>query len=154
MQRGSELVALQLEDIQVTGKRIVVCIQKVKNDQLSRGSKVYIDATGSAVCLVRLLQQWLAVQGRQPGLLFTNVSGQPLSTSAISSICQRMVAVAGQKELVMLHSLRIGGATAVVEGSLMCEQTMTIGGWNSGAVDRYLRAQELAMVGVSRRMGL
>jgi len=64
-----------------------------------------------------------------------------------------MVQAAGRTEKVSSHSLCIGGATAAIEGGLTREQTMTIGGWNSEAVNRYLRARELAVMQVSQRMG-
>jgi integrase len=153
MRRGSELAALRVEDVTIDGERACVRVRKAKNDQLGRGHEVFIDASGSAACPVRLLKEWLRVRGTRPGLLFTACGGRPLSTSTISAVCQRMVAAAGRSEVVTSHSLRIGGATAAVEGGLTREQAMTIGGWESDAVDRYLRARELAAEGVSHRMG-
>jgi hypothetical protein len=50
--------------------------------------------------------------------------------------------------------LRIGGATATMEGSMTVEQVMTIGGWRSNAVLRYIRAHETASVGASLWMGM
>jgi hypothetical protein len=55
--------------------------------------------------------------------------------------------------VVTLHSLRIGSATAAVEGGLTREQAMTISSWESDTVDHYLQARKLATAGVSSKMG-
>lgn len=135
------------------GERACVRVRKAKNDQLGHGHKVFINAMGSAACPVRLLKEWLRVRGMRPGLLFMACGGRPLSTSAISAVCQWMVAAVGRPEVVMSHLLCIGGAMVAVEGGLTREQAMTIGGWESDAVDHYLQAHELVAEGVLRWMG-
>jgi hypothetical protein len=65
-----------------------------------------------------------------------------------------MVEEAGIDTKVSLHSLQIGGATAVLEGGMSKEQIMAIGGWRSGAVERYLQAREGMVVNATSRMGL
>ncbi|ELR13539.1 integrase domain containing protein [Acanthamoeba castellanii str. Neff] len=145
MRRASELAGLCLEDVELGDGGLRVCIRKAKNDQLGKGQLVFIEPTGRATCPVRLFR--LFVQWRGLG-------GGVMSSSAISAVCQRMVAAAGLSAQVSSHSLRIGGATAAVEGGMTREQVMTIGGWRSDAVNSYLRARELPSMAVSRRMGL
>jgi len=65
-----------------------------------------------------------------------------------------MVAEAGLQVRVSSHSLQIGGATAAMMAGLTREQIMTIGGWNSAVVDRYLQALEMTRLRVSARMPL
>lgn len=95
MQQGSELVALQVKDLSISSEQACVWVRKAKNNQLGCGHKIFINATGSAACLVQLLKEWLRVRSTQLGLLFTACSRWPLSTSAISAMCQQMVATAG-----------------------------------------------------------
>ena len=66
----------------------------------------------------------------------------------------RDVKMAGFTTKVSSHSLRIGGATAAMMAGISREQIMSIGGWSSSAVDRYLRAVEITRLHVSDRMGL
>lgn len=76
-----------------------------------------------------------------------------LSSSAISTVCRRMVQSAGLDVSVSSHLLRIGGATAAMDGGLSKEQIMAVGGWKSAAVECYLRACEGMQKGLTRRMG-
>jgi hypothetical protein len=65
-----------------------------------------------------------------------------------------MVANAGMPVQVSSHSLRIGGATAAMEGGLTKEQIMTVSGWRSEAMELYLRTHEVVVAqGASSRMG-
>ncbi len=85
---------------------------------------------------------------------FKSVRGAPLSPSTVSSICKRIVKLAGRLENVSSHSLWIGGATAALQGGLSKEQIMAVGGWSSHVAERYLRAAEVAQMRTSVRMGL
>jgi len=157
MRRASELSALQLSDIQwrpAVGA-LWVFIARSKVDQTGKGMEIYIEPVkGSPTCPVRLFWKYLEWRGQEEGLLFKAAQGGRLSTQAITSICQRMVVAANLQVKVSSHSLRIGGATAAMMAGLTREQIMTIGGWSSTAVDRYLQAVEITRLKVSARMGL
>jgi site-specific recombinase XerD len=114
---------------------------------------VFVEATGSATCPVRLFECYMEWRGLAEGLLFTTRTGSMMTPAAITSVCRRIISAVGGEERVSSHSLRIGGATAAIEGGLTKEQVMTVGGWKSEAVNLYLHAREVAGVGASRRMG-
>jgi hypothetical protein len=63
-----------------------------------------------------------------------------LTSSAILSICKRMVDTVGLDAVVSSHLLHISGASAAMITGLGQVQIMAIGGWQSDAVDCYLRA--------------
>jgi integrase len=155
MRRAGELAAIMWEDITWEGdSNMRLRIRRSKTDQLGQGHDVFIEGSHSPQCPVRLLRLLQAHTGLQRGRVFQSVTGAALTASAISSICKRMVAAAGLSARVSSHSLRIGGATAAMEGGLSKEQVMVIGGWQSNAVERYLRAREAAIEGTTVRMGL
>jgi hypothetical protein len=77
-----------------------------------------------------------------------------MSLGAITAVCRRMVEAVGGDEKVSSHLLRIGGATAAIEGGLTKEQVMTVGGWRSEAINLYLHVREVAGVDASQHMGL
>jgi len=157
MRRASELSALRLCDVKwrpVMGA-LSIFIARSKVDQTGKGTEIYIEPVEDCcTCPVRLFWKYLEWRGREKGLLFGAAQGGRLSTQAITSICQRMVAAAGLQVRVSSHSLRVGGATAAMMAGLTREQIMTIGGWSSAAVDRYLPALEMTRLRVSARMGL
>jgi hypothetical protein len=128
-------------------------IRRSKMDQLGQGHDVFIEGSHSPQCPVRLLRLLQAHTSLQRGRVFQLVTGAALTASAISLICKRMVAAAGLSARVLSHSLRIGGATAAMEGGLSKEQVMVIGGWQSNAIEWYLCAREAAIEGTTVRMG-
>jgi integrase len=154
MRRAAELARLRMEDVVFRGGLLRVWIARSKTDQLAKGMEIVIEPMGQDTCPVMLMRQFLRWRGSGSGLLFRSSTGGKLSSGAISSICQRMVKACGRKEVVSSHSLRIGGATAAVEGGLMREKVMTIGGWTSDAINCYLQARELPEKAVSHHMGL
>jgi integrase len=155
MRRAGELGALEWADVvDVSDREIKVCVRKSKTDQTGKGHDIYIEATGEPTCPIRLLRGYKAMCADTTGRVFRSTTGGPLSSSAVSSVCRRVVAAAGLTAAVSSHSLRIGGATAAMEGGLSKEQIMAIGGWKSNSVERYLRARETAALGTSQRMGL
>ncbi len=83
-----------------------------------------------------------------------NKNGDQLASSAISSIVRKAANAVGIQGHFSSHSLRIGEATAALEGGLTKEQIKAIGGWTSESVDRYIRAREASQIGVSSKMGL
>jgi hypothetical protein len=127
-----------------------VFVRSSKVDQAGRGFKIFVEPTPARWCAVRLWRRYTAsVAGSPPSLLFRSITGAPLTSSAISSICKRMVDAAGLDAVVSSHSLRIGGASAAMIAGLGRAQIMAIGGWQSDAVDRYLRAFEVTRMGAS-----
>ena len=112
-----------------------------------------MEATGGDICPVKLLREYLQWRGDQPGPLFLDHKGGQLSTGAISSLVRRMAKENGFDGCYSSHSLRIGGATAAMEGGMSKEQIQAIGGWTSEAVQRYLRAREAMQLRASHCMG-
>ena len=63
------------------------------------------------LCPVRAMQQYLAVRGDAPGLLFSLKSGIPLQRSKFDKTLHLTVKTCGLQGRYLGHSFRIGAAT-------------------------------------------
>ena len=115
--RRSELVALQLADVQLVKEGARITVRHSKTDQEGEGQTIAIP-NGQAILPVARLKAWLAVRGEGPGPLFTRfasrgeMTGLPMSDRAIARIVQKYAALAGlDPTTVGGHSLRAGFLT-------------------------------------------
>lgn len=76
-----------------------------------------------------------------------------VSTSAFSKWEKQVAEFAGLRGRFSGHSVRIGGATAAMEGSMTLAQIRAIGDWESKTVLLYLRLVESSQLGASIKMG-
>jgi integrase len=115
--RRSELVGLNVEDIETTADGSKVLIRRSKTDQEGQGQTVGI-ARGAKLCPVAALEAWLAASGITSGPIFRRVNrhGQVLpgrlEPRAVAVVVQRYASVAGlDAARYGGHSLRAGLAT-------------------------------------------
>ena len=115
--RRSELVALQLADVQLVKEGARVTIRSSKTDQEGEGQVIAIP-NGQTILPVARLKAWLAVRGDAPGPLFVRFAAHgamtelPMSDRAIARIVQKYAALAGlDASSVGAHSLRAGFLT-------------------------------------------
>lgn len=115
--RRSELVALQLADVQMVEQGARITIGSSKTDQEGEGQVIAIPS-GQTILPVARLKAWLAVRGEAPGPLFTRfaahgaMTDSPMSDRAIARLVQKYAALAGlDPQTVGAHSLRAGFLT-------------------------------------------
>ena len=115
--RRSELVALQLADVQLVKEGARITIRSSKTDQEGEGQVIAIPH-GTTILPVARLNAWLAVRGEAPGPLFTRFAARgeltdlAMSDRAIARIVQKYSALAGlDPTKVGGHSLRAGFLT-------------------------------------------
>lgn len=115
--RRSELVALQLADVQLVKRGARITIRSSKTDQEGEGQVIAIP-NGQTILPVARLKAWLAVRGEGPGPLFTRFSANgvltdlPMSDRAIARLVQKYAALVGlDPATVGGHSLRAGFLT-------------------------------------------
>jgi integrase len=90
--RRSELVGLNIEDVEFTPEGAILTIRKSKTDQEGRGREVAIGyAKRADLCPVRALQAYLHALGRTSGPLFVSMrksqyTQNRLSTDAVARI--------------------------------------------------------------------
>jgi integrase len=150
--RRSEVRALDVSDVQLVRKGVLVTIRKSKTDQEGRGRQVGVFA-GKRVstCPQRALRVWLHVRGREPGALFLGRNGGGrLTGAAVSNVVKRCVKLIGlDARRYGAHSLRAGCVTAAAEAGMPDSLIMQRTGHRSvQTVSKYVRPASVFSVDV------
>ncbi|OHV36946.1 MULTISPECIES: tyrosine-type recombinase/integrase [Pseudofrankia] len=150
--RRSELVGLDMADIEVTPDGLVLSVRSSKTDQEGLGALVGL-AYGSyrPTCPVRAWQAWAAAARLTAGPAFRginrhgHVGAGRLHPGSVARIVQRRAAAAGLDPADFAgHSLRSGFATAAARAGVNDRAIMRQGRWRSASsLDSYVRAGRL-----------
>ncbi len=161
--RRSELVALDVENLNFTREGLIVTIMKSKTDQEAAGRCIGIPY-GSHIesCPVRSLQLWLEASGIEVGPLFRSVNRHGnlqegrLSDKAVALIVKRTAEAAGlDSSKYSGHSLRAGLATSAAAAGVSERAIMAQTGHKSEAmVRRYIREGSLFLNNAACSLGL
>ncbi|EZP68587.1 Phage integrase [Novosphingobium resinovorum] len=115
--RRSELVALQLADIQLVDQGLTVRVGHSKTDQEGEGATIAVPA-GKVLHPVAHLNAWLTVRGGAPGPLFTRVGTrgeftlEAMSDRSVARLVKSYAKMQGlDPETIAGHSLRAGFLT-------------------------------------------
>ncbi len=145
--RRSELVGLNIEDVEFVPEGAILTIRKSKTDQEGRGREVAIGyAKRADLCPVRALQAYLKALGRTQGALFVSMhksqyTQKRLSTYAVALIVKDYADRIGldPRQFSGL-SLRAGFVTtAALLGATEDEIALQTGHKSPKAVWRYIR---------------
>ncbi len=116
--RRSELVALNVDDVEITAEGCVIAIRRSKTDQTAVGRKIRIDRGLWEWCPVTALEAWLVQSDIKVGGIFRrvhrhgNISAARLSGDAVSVIVKDRAARIGLRPHEYSgHSLRAGFVT-------------------------------------------
>jgi integrase len=136
--RRSELVALDLADIEESDAGLRLTIRQSKTDQDDEGATIAI-AHGTIACPVRALRAWLDAAGIESGALFRAVnkagavaSGR-LTDRSVANIIKSMVGSIAST--FSGHSLRSGFLTSAASNGASIFKMMDVSQHKS--VDRY-----------------
>lgn len=149
--RRSELVALNVADIEHVRRGIVLYLRHSKTDQDGEGQKIAIPFGRTRWCPVAALDAWLQTSGISEGAIFRpvdrheRVRNARLSGEAVSIVVRERVAAAGLDPAGYSgHSLRAGFATSAAQAGV---QAWRIKAQTRHASDamlaRYVREGEL-----------
>ena len=115
--RRSELVGLELRDVEFVEEGLRLTLRHSKTDQEGEGQVVAVPS-GKTLKPVERLTAWLAVRGSAPGPLFYQIDPQgrltdmPMSDRSIARLIQKYAGRVGlDPETVAGHSLRAGFLT-------------------------------------------
>jgi integrase len=141
--RRSELVALELTDIERTERGLLITITKSKTDQEGKGRTVAVVPGRSAeTCPIKALDRWLEAAGVGQGRVFRRVDrhgnvGQELGTRAVGEIVKRLAKKAGLDPARFgAHSLRAGFVTGAAERGASIDRIMDVTGHTSASMIR------------------
>ncbi|MEO0487388.1 MAG: site-specific integrase [Pseudomonadota bacterium] len=123
--RSSELVGLDLTDIEEVREGLVLHLRRSKTDQTGQGRKIGIPLGRTRHCPVAALSSWLCVLASEDGPIFRpvdrhgNVQPDRLRSDAVSTILRNRLANAGIiPEGYSGHSLRAGLATSAIKAGV------------------------------------
>jgi integrase len=161
--RRSELVALDVRDLEQTSEGLVVCIRRSKTDQEGEGRKVGIpEGSDPATCPIRGVEQWLSAANIRSGPVFRvmNRHGQVLpnrlSGEGVAIVVKRSVEKLGYNPALFSgHSLRAGLATSAAAAGKGERAIMNQTGHRSvTTVRRYIRDGNLFRENAADGLGL
>jgi site-specific recombinase XerD len=158
--RRSELVALDLRDIEFREDGLKVTIRKSKTDQEGAGQVIGI-ARGSKLCPIRAIEEWIAAAGITDGAIFRHVDRhgrilERMKPEAVALVVKRYAAVAGLDPAKYAgHSLRAGLVTqAAINGVQEMAIMRQTRHKSSEMLRKYVRDASLFRENASARVGL
>jgi integrase len=149
--RRSELVALDVEDLEFQRNGVVVTLRRSKTDQEGESRRIGVPYGSSELtCPVRALQGWLELGAIIEGPVFRavdrhgNLGGQ-LGDHAVARLVKEHAVLVGLDPTRYAgHSLRAGLATSAADGGASDRAIMRQTGHRSAAmVNRYVREGRL-----------
>lgn len=149
--RRSELVALEVQDVEFTTKGALVRIRRSKTDQEARGREVAVPLGRTRHCPIAALKDWLTFAGIETGAIFITVNkhghllNSRMSGEAASNVVKVRVADAGFDPANFSgHSLRAGFVTAAaLAGASTYKIRETTGHRSESGLAPYLRTINL-----------
>ncbi|MDN8035515.1 site-specific integrase [Burkholderia vietnamiensis] len=123
--RRSELVALDVQDLNFVEHGLIVHVRRSKTDQTGEGHKIAVPHGRTAACPVKAVACWLQTASLTEGAIFRPIgkSGaiQPvrLSSQSVAMILRQRAAAAGLSITnLSAHSLRAGLATSAAQAGV------------------------------------
>lgn len=149
--RRSELIGLDVTDIEYARQGIIITLRRSKTDQEGVGRKIGIPHGRTKHCPVAALTDWLTRSGITNGAIFRPINRhgqlQPdhLSGDAVSEVIRERLAAAGvDPEGYSGHSLRAGFATSAAQAGASTLKIRAQTGHSSDAMlARYVREADL-----------
>lgn len=147
--RRSELVALDVSDIEETDDGLLITVRKSKTDQEARGQTIAI-LPGAIACPVKALRDWLDKAEIVAGPVFRPVSRSGrvrqarLTDRSVAEIVKRRAAMVGLDPAAFSgHSLRAGFVTSAAARGANLFRMMDVSRHKSADVLRgYVRAAD------------
>lgn len=127
-------------DCHVCPSTIKVHLKRSKTDQLGRGVDVFVGRTGSILCPVEAISQYVALRGSRPGCFFQFEDHTPLTKPKfVARVRQVLQALGLPYDCFAGHSFRIGAATAAAQAGVEDSVIQLLGRWSSAAFLAYVR---------------
>jgi site-specific recombinase XerD len=132
--RRSELVALTVEDVNITPTKVVITIQRSKTDQEGQGATILIPRLeNKAICPVAALSNWLDASNITTGAIFrmidkwNAVRGNALTGQSVALILKKHAKATGMKAgRLSGHSLRRGLVNAALGNKALAQDVKQV----------------------------
>ena len=145
--RRSELVALDVEDLEFIEEGVLVTLRRSKTDQNGTGRKVPIPFARGSVCPVRALRRWLEFASTVSGPIFRSITktgrilpGRLTAQSVALILKKRAKRLGLPVDRISGHSLRSGFVTSAAKaGASIAKISGQTGHRSAETVMRYIR---------------
>ena len=159
--RRSEIVALDVADLQFGARGLSVRLRRSKTDQYGRSRLIGIPDEAAGKQAIEAVHAWLAVRGLQDGPVFTRLlvsgkAGARLSDQSVNLLIKRhALAIGLPADRISGHSLRAGFVTSAVRAgaSLVAIQRQT-GHASLDMLARYIREIDPFICNAHAQMGI
>ncbi len=148
--RRSELVALDVQDLEFVKEGLIVRLPRSKTDQEGEGRKIAVPYGRTSACPVKAVEDWLTHAQIAMGAIFPSVSkggvlAGRLTAQSVALILKAYAEVAGLKASdISGHSLRSGLATSAAQAGVAAHKIMAQTGHRSmEMLNRYIRDANL-----------
>ena len=161
--RRSELVSLDVDDLEFTNEGLLVTLTRSKTDQEGEGRKVGLPfGSNPATCPVRSMKAWLAASETSDGPVFGSVNRhgqlqrQRLTSQSVALVVKGYAEKCGlDRSEFAGHSLRAGFATVAARNGANERSIMNQTGHRSlTMVRRYIREGSLFRENAATKLGL
>lgn len=148
--RRSEIVGLDIADIEFVQKGMVITLRQSKTDRLREGRTIAIPFGRTDICPVRIVKDWIALLPEQDAPLFRpiakggRISGERLSNHAVSDLVKFYARKIGlNAEEFSGHSIRAGLISSCAQaGVASWIIKRTTGHRSEEMLQRYIRPVE------------
>lgn len=159
--RRSELVALNVEDLELTDHLLIRVRRSKTNQYGQQEDKAVFYAADAAYCPVRAVQEWLAVLGLRTGPLFTSFrrgryrchakpTSQRLSAQTVTVVVRQCLG-----PTYSAHSLRVSFVTVAMAAGQSHRAIRSQTKHQSDAmVEKYIRFDDVAHHNAAQHLGL
>jgi integrase len=149
--RRSELVGLDVSDVERVRQGVILHLRKSKTDPLGKGRKIGIPYARGRHCPVAAIDAWLERSGIVEGAVFRNINRHGhiadscLSGEGVAIVIRKRLRAAGiDPDGFSGHSLRAGFATSASQaGVLSLKIRQQTGHASDAMLARYVRNGEL-----------
>lgn len=151
-------VHLGVGDVAVDDPRkpslVRIRIKRSKTDPFRKGIDLFVGKTGSELCPVAAMLDYLLSRRTGPGPLFLFQDGRPLTRPRFAEAIRSALNRAGMDQAKFCtHSFRIGAATTAAAKGIADSVIKTLGRWESTAYLQYVRLPRQRLAEFSRRLG-
>lgn len=144
--RGTEICALNMDDLEFVDEGVIVTVRKSKTDQYKTGRVVSVPRSkDKKKCPVRALEKWLAKAGRSAGPVFRTLSRtgevmpKKISRATVWEVVKDLATKAGLEGDYGAHSLRAGYVTKARQSGVNWDAIRVQTGHKGEIVKRYSR---------------
>lgn len=130
---------------------VQVRLRRAKTDPFGQGVLIYVGKTGTPLCPVTALLNFMAVRPRGNGPLFVHDDGSPLTRDQFVRMTKHALQLAKMETAGYSgHSFRIGAATAAAAAGVPPYFIKMLGRWQSEAYHTYIRTPRESLASISQ----